>query len=59
MQQCNKTIQKCLTLIMLQKKTSKKSDISSNSYRRLIIGGSEYQKTNAILNLINNGPDID
>ena len=59
MQQCNKTIQKCLTLIMLQKKTSKKSDISSNSYRRLIIGGSGYQKTNAILNLINNGPDID
>ena len=59
MQQCNKTIQKCLTLIMLQKKTSKKSDISSNSYRRLIIGGSGYQKTNAILNLINNGSDID
>ena len=59
MQQCNKTIQKCLTLIMLQKKTSKKSDISSNSYRTLIIGGSGYQKTNAILNLINNGPDID
>ena len=59
MQQCNKTIQKCLTLIMLQKKTSKKSDISSNSYRRLIIGDSGYQKTNAILNLINNGPDID
>ena len=28
-------------------------------YRILIIGGSEFGKTNALLNLINNQPDID
>ena len=28
-------------------------------FRRLIIGGSDLKKTNALLNLINNWPDID
>ena len=33
--------------------------IPDNPYRILIIGGSETGKTNALLNLINNQPDID
>ena len=33
--------------------------ISHNPYRILIIGGSGSGKTNALLNLINNQPDID
>ena len=33
--------------------------IYSRSYRKLIIGGSGSGKTNALLNLINNQPDID
>ena len=33
--------------------------ISDHSYRILIIGGSGSGKTNALLNLINNQPDID
>ena len=36
-----------------------KSDHISRSYRKLIIGGSGSGKTNALLNLINNQPDID
>ena len=38
---------------------SKWSFIPDHSYRILIIGGSESGKTNALLNLINNHPDID
>ena len=34
-------------------------DISDHPYRILIIGGSGSGKTNALLNLINNQPDID
>ena len=33
--------------------------ISDHPYKILIIGGSGSQKTNALLNLINNQPDID
>ena len=33
--------------------------IPDHPYRILIIGGSGYGKTNALLNLINNQPDID
>ena len=33
--------------------------ISDHSYRLLIIGGSGSGKTNTLLNLINNQPDID
>ena len=33
--------------------------ISDHSYRILIVGGSGSGKTNALLNLINNQPDID
>ena len=33
--------------------------ITDHPYRILIIGGSESGKTNALLNLINNQPDID
>ena len=33
--------------------------IPDHPYRILIIGGSELGKTNALLNLINNQPDID
>ena len=33
--------------------------ISDHPYRILIIGGSGSEKTNALLNLINNQPDID
>ena len=38
---------------------SKWSYIPDHPYRILIIGGSESGKTNALLNLINNQPDID
>ena len=34
-------------------------EISDHSYRILIIGGSRSGKTNALLNLINNEPNID
>ena len=37
---------------------SKWSQISDHPYRILIIGGSGSGKTNALLNLINNQPDI-
>ena len=33
--------------------------ILDHPYRILIVGGSESEKTNALLNLINNQPDID
>ena len=38
---------------------SKRPHIPDNPYRILIIGGSGSGKTNALLNLINNQPDID
>ena len=38
---------------------SKWSYIPDHPYRKLIIGGSGSRKTNALLNLINNQPDID
>ena len=37
----------------------KPPDIPDNPYRILIIGGSGSGKTNALLNLIKNQPDID
>ena len=39
--------------------TSKWPDIPNHPYRILIIGGFGSGKTNALLNLINNQPDID
>ena len=41
------------------KNNSKWPYIPDHPYRILIIGGSESRKTNALLNLINNQPDID
>ena len=38
---------------------SKWPHIPDRSYRILIVGGTGTQKTNALLNLINNQPDID
>ena len=38
---------------------SKWSNIPDHPYRILIIGGSGFGKTNVLLNLINNQPDID
>ena len=38
---------------------SKWSHIPDHSYRILIVGGSGSEKTNALLNLINNQPDFD
>ena len=38
---------------------SKWSYIPDHPYRILIVGGSESKRTNALLNLINNQPDID
>ena len=35
------------------------ANIPDHPYRILIIGGSESGKTNALLNLMNNQPDID
>ena len=34
-------------------------DISEHSYRILTVGGSEFEKANALLNLTNPEPDID
>ena len=55
---------KCLTLITFQKKTKKEHnpkwpEISDHPYRILITGGSGSGKTNALLNLINNEPEMD
>ena len=48
MQQYTKTIQKCLTLIILQKNIKKhnsnRPQIPNHSYRILIIGSSESEK---------------
>ena len=34
-------------------------EISDHPYRTLIVGGSEFRKTIALLNLINHEPDIE
>ena len=57
-------MQKCLTLIILQKEYIKRhnpnrSKIPDHSYRILIIGGSGSGKTKSLLNLLNYQPDID
>ena len=50
-------------MIMEMKKKTENNQkwpyIPDHPYRILIIGGSGYGKTNALLNLINNQPDID
>ena len=38
---------------------SKRPHIPDHPYRTLIVGGSGSRKTNTLLNLINNQPDID
>ena len=38
---------------------SKRPDIPENPYRILLIGGSGSGKTNALLNLVNNQPNIE
>ena len=43
----------------IKQHNSKWSYIPDHPYRTLIIGGSGSGKTNALLNLINNQPDID
>ena len=43
----------------IKQHNSKWPHISDNPYRILIVGGSGSGKTNALLNLINNQPDID
>ena len=43
----------------IKKHNPKQPEIPDHSYRILIIGGSGSGKTNALLNLINNEPDID
>ena len=51
-----------ILIVMLIRKTehdSKWPYIPDYPYRILVIGGSGYRKTNAILNLINNQLDID
>ena len=62
MQQCNKTIQKCLTLIILQMKTKKNIIRISQKFLsirwNLIVGGSGSGKTIALVNLINHEPNI-
>ena len=40
------------------KQNSNQPYVPDHPYRILIIGGSESRKTNALLNLINNEPDI-
>ena len=60
----NKIIQKCLSLIILLKKDIKEhnpkwQEISDHPYWILTIGGSGSGKTNVLLNLINDEPDID
>ena len=42
----------------IKKHNPKQPEIPDHSYRILIIGGSGSGKTNALLNLINNEPDI-
>ena len=48
-----------LTLIILEKKTRNWPEIPDNSYRILMVEGSESGKTNALPNLINHAPNID
>ena len=60
----NKTIiQKCrfdyISKENIKEHNPKWPEIPDHSYRTLIIGGSDSGETNALLNLINNKPDID
>ena len=57
-------VRRCLTLTKSQKEHIKKKnsnwpEIPDHSYQMLRIGGSGSGKANALLNLINNEPDID
>ena len=56
-------MQKCLTCIILQKKTKEHNpkwpEIPDHPYRTLITGGSESGKINVLLSLINHEADID
>ena len=56
-----KKIQKCLTLNILQKRTQKNMIQISQKFltRILIVQSCRSRKTNALLNLINNEPDLD
>ena len=61
---CKKEEIKCTNIIKKYKNVIKEHnpnwpDIPDHAYRILIVGGSESGKTNALLNLINNEPDID
>ena len=48
-----------ITQMKIKQHNLKPPDIPDNPYRILIIGGSGSGKTNALLNLIKNQPDID
>ena len=60
---CNNIIKQCLTLIVLKKKIIEHNpnwpEIPDHPFRILITGGSGSGKTNALLKLLNNEPDID
>ena len=49
----------CVTKEDIKEHNSNWWGISDQPYWILIIGGSGSEKTNALLNLINHGPDID
>ena len=62
--QYDKSVQKminfdCVTKEDIKEHNSNWWGISDQPYWILIIGGSGSEKTNALLNLINHGPDID
>ena len=48
-----------ITRMKTKQRNSKWPRIPDHPYKILIIGGSRFGKTNALLNLINNQPDID
>ena len=48
-----------ITKEYIKERNPNQPEISDHSYRILIIGGSRSGKTNALLNLINNEPNID
>ena len=55
-------VNKILMIILMKKKTEHNSNwphIPDHPYRILIVGGSRSGKTNALLNLIKDQPDID
>ena len=63
MQQYNKTIHKCLTFDITKENIKQHNpnwaEISDHPNRILIVGCSGSGKTKALLNLTNNGPNID